>query len=286
MRFLTGKRIVVAEILAALMCVGALFVSCDYWEEDWYKGETTSAASDPEESKAENRLRNDQNVTVDSRSILIRDSDTGLPVVNAQIVIQQNQVVIVTLTTGETGIASLASGQQLADGVYLFIITKDGYMRVEDNVTVANNGIASGNQISLPKTINEPNIKIVLDWGVKPTDLDSHLRMNDYHLCYWNMSVANGNMRLDRDDVTSYGPETVTIRNVDSSATYKYYVHNYSESPAMTTSGARVRVWVNNEYRQTYVIPTTGEGLYWHVFDITGGNTFVNGAGIVQSEPQ
>ncbi|MCR5621935.1 MAG: hypothetical protein K6G18_08760 [Treponema sp.] len=284
MKLFTGKNGMLAGIVVAFICAVSLLVSCDYWKEDFYKnnGDTKDSSGF---SKDENRP-DDQNVNVDNRSILIRDSDTGRPVSNAQILVQQNRITIVTLTTGDTGIASFAGGVQLADGVYLFIITRDGYMRTEDNLTIANNGIVAGNQISLPKTINEPNIKIVLDWGLKPYDLDSHIRLRDYHVYYANPKDANGALDLDRDDVTSYGPETITIRNIDSSATYKYYVHNYSESPEMTTSGARVRVYVNNVYRNTYTIPTVGSGLYWHVFDITGGNNFVNGAGIVQSEPQ
>ncbi len=258
--------------------------SCDYWKEDFYKAGGDTANDSAGFSKTESRP-NDQNIAVDNRSILIRDSDTGRPVVNAQILVQQNRITLVTMTTGNSGIASLG-GQQLADGVYLFVITSDGYMRTEDNLTIANNGIVAGNQISLPKTINEPNIKIILDWGIKPYDLDSHIRLRDYHVYYANPVDANGALNLDRDDVTSYGPETITIRNIDSSARYRYYVHNYSESPEMSTSGARVRVYVNNVYRNTYTIPTTGSGLYWHVFDITGGSNFVAGAGIVQSEPQ
>ena len=159
-------------------------------------------------------------------------------------------------------------------------------MSTTDDLSIANNGIVAGNQISVPKTINEPNIKITLDWGESPLDLDSHLRMGNYHVWYYDPVEQNGNMDLDNDDTNGLGPETITIRNVDPSATYKYYVHNYSESPAITTSGARVRVYLNNTQQNTYVIPTTGSGLYWHVFNITGGNTFVNGAGIVQSEPQ
>lgn len=278
-------RVVAVVAAVALVVTTLMLASCDYWNTEWYKGQKEAAQS-TEGSKTANRP-DDQNVVVDSRSILIRDSDTGRPIVNAQILVQQNRVTIVTLTTGATGIASFAGGLQLADGVYLFVISGDGYMRTEDNLTIANNGIVAGNQISLPRVINEPNIKIVLDWGKDPLDLDSHLKVRDYHICYWNMTDANGTLHLDRDDVTSYGPETVTIRNIDSSATYKYYVHNFSETPEMsTTSGARVRVWVNNTYRNTYTIPTSGSGLYWHVFDITGGSNFVNGAGIVQSEPQ
>ena len=86
------------------------------------------------------------------------------------------------------------------------------------------------NIIPLSPKIEDPFFRIVLTWGQNPIDLDSHLVTEDnLHIYYANKNItSNGQtMSLDVDDVTSYGPETVTILE-PSDNKYTYYVHNWS----------------------------------------------------------
>ncbi len=64
------------------------------------------------------------------------------------------------------------------------------------------------------------SIRIILDWDKSPNDLDAHLvKDGDYHISYRNKRVADdGAAQLDRDDMNGYGPETITINNVESNS--------------------------------------------------------------------
>lgn len=115
-------------------------------------------------------------------------------------------------------------------------------------------------------------ISIRLTWGQAPLDVDSHLLTpQGTHIDYTekgSLTVAPF-ANLDIDDVTSFGPEIVTIRRV-AQGTYRYFLHNFSNtfSPGMTGSPVRVEVTYGGNTR--VFTPAAGEGAlrYWHAFDI------------------
>lgn len=129
--------------------------------------------------------------------------------------------------------------------------------------------------IGIPKA---SETRIVLTWGLNPRDLDSHLigpaiAGGKFHTWYGSKQYQSDNttiVDLDWDDVTSYGPETTTIRQ-DIVGTYKFYVHNYSGESAMTASGAKIEVirGVDWEHPIVYTIPTGGSERYWIAFEFT-----------------
>jgi uncharacterized protein YfaP (DUF2135 family) len=116
-------------------------------------------------------------------------------------------------------------------------------------------------------------ISIKLTWGQAPEDVDSHLLTpHGTHIDYTqkgSLTVAPF-ANLDIDDVTSFGPEIVTIRRV-AIGTYRYYLHNFSNtfSPVGMT-GSPVRVEVTYGGNTRVFTPGAGEGAsrYWHAFDI------------------
>ena len=63
-------------------------------------------------------------------------------------------------------------------------------------------------------------------------------------------------VKLDKDDTTSYGPETTTILlGEDNISAFKYYVHDFggsSGSNRMSFSGARVTVYYGGEGPECY----------------------------------
>lgn len=129
--------------------------------------------------------------------------------------------------------------------------------------------------IGIPK---ESETRIVLTWGKDPTDLDSHLigpavSGGQFHTWYGVKEYSDNNtsiVDLDWDDVTSYGPETTTIRQ-DVVGTYKFYVHNYSGESALTASGAKVEVIRGTDWEnpKVYNVPAGGSERYWIVFEFT-----------------
>lgn len=217
----------------------------------------------------------DENVALpaeikDGRFLLITDSDTGNPVPDADVNIDQKWDV----KSSSEGKAPLPDAVE--DGEHSLTVKKDGeYVETSGNFTVQDGEVSSAPQISIPKVVDYDRIKIVLNWGETPSDLDSHIFNGNYHVYYVNKDA--GNLNLDRDDTTSYGPETVTIRDIDKNDVYRYFVHNYSDgfdylSERLSNSDACVQVYFNNELRQTFNIKPGLAGTVWHVFDIVDGN--------------
>jgi len=97
------------------------------------------------------------------------------------------------------------------------------------------------------------DLTLVLTWGSQPPDLDSHLSGPDtsggrFHLFYQNRtSPPVPYVNLDLDDTTGQGPETITIRRHPATGAfipgeYRYWVHNFSQSPEFAGSNARVAI--------------------------------------------
>ncbi len=144
------------------------------------------------------------------------------------------------------------------------------------NCLVVSNGSGSG----------QTSISIKLTWGSAPLDLDSHLVGSSGTGVAINF-VTKGSLssfpfaQLDVDDVSSFGPEVITIFKFDTVGTYRYSVNNFSEtfSPGMTGSPSRVELNLNGDI--TVFTPPAGEGLNvtWNVFEFvvaTDGAITVN----------
>jgi hypothetical protein len=131
-------------------------------------------------------------------------------------------------------------------------------------------------ELALIRERTAGGFRIVLNWGEFPSDLDLHLESGGYHISYRNMRVsADGGVKLDRDDVDSYGPETVTIGRYDPQAEYIVYVMDYTNrnrgsSAEMGRSGALVQVYSSDRLLQTFRVPG-GTGVRWNIFRIVRG---------------
>jgi uncharacterized protein YfaP (DUF2135 family) len=119
-------------------------------------------------------------------------------------------------------------------------------------------------------------LRIIVDWGSEPKDLDAHLVKKDsYHISYRNMRQYEDHVMLDRDERNGHGPETITIMKLDESGHYTYYVHDYSNrknkgSSALGRSGATVKVYNNREIIYEFFVGQ-GNGTVWKVFSIKNG---------------
>jgi len=167
-------------------------------------------------------------------------------------------------------------------GYYTATYSKDGFVTKSQNTIAIENATSNiQNEALTPVMEEETSYRVVLTWGETPRDLDSHITgpTEDgdgyFHVCYWNEYYrdAEGNdiVTLDHDDVTSYGPETVTLITPQDDAIYRYSVHNYSGEADMKISNATVVVYEGTTLVATYHIPLIGEGDVWNVFDIVDG---------------
>lgn len=213
----------------------------------------------------------DVNVDVEGRNLLVKDADTGLPVSGATVNIDDGKWEVVT---DENGIVEVPS--KVKNGTHTLLITKDDdYVPTTAELVIARKKITSGNQISIPKKVSYERIKIVLDWGANPKDLDANIITDGQRIYYKNQNIEG--IRLDRDDKDSYGPETITLENPDSSKVYSYYVSDYSNDTNefanyLSKSGATVVVYKNNDFYNSYSFDHPTNGITWHVFDIVNGD--------------
>jgi PKD repeat protein len=165
-----------------------------------------------------------------------------------------------------------------AEGTHSVTASATGYTNYSNSEVVIPDGGTLELQISLSPTLATGQYRFVLTWGEFPLDLDSHLKTPSiggtvYHIYYNDQGSADAPpyVILDIDDQTSFGPETMTIYDLQPGE-YHYFIHNYSESPDITTSGAVVQIFNENGLIQTLQVPTSGTGLYWDVCTLNGSN--------------
>lgn len=199
--------------------------------------------------------------------------------------------VLDTVTTNSSGAYTT---NDLNGGYYtLEFIDNRGYAVSYEtktlNVAISGNATTANQNVSLvPIGESLDQIRIVLNWGANPSDLDSHLLVCDamtgateQHVYYSDKRPTGAGANLDVDDTSSYGPETVTITDIKDDCIYKYYVYNFSShgssSYALSNSSATVTVYLGAE-TYTYTVPY-GNACYWNVFTYnarTGEFTVVN----------
>ena len=133
------------------------------------------------------------------------------------------------------------------------------------------------NRYSISPALPPGKIRVVLDWLQNPRDLDAHLeRKGTYHLSYRDMRNYKDQAWLDRDDQDGFGPETITVLKLAREWHYSYVVHDYThrairDSRKLSKSRAHVRVYTSDGILKTFVVPSTGQGNYWRVFDVVDG---------------
>ena len=186
--------------------------------------------------------------------------------------------IVRSVTTDSNGKYKLT----LRAGSYTGVIKKAGFVGSSFNILIIGSLSNLNQNATITPILEDAETRIVLSWGATPSDLDSHLLgpsigSDRFHLYYNNRThYENGVLmaNLDRDDTSSYGPETTTI-NVQKDGTYEYYIFNYSNrsstgNMALAQSGAKVEVYRGSYLVKTFNVPTNKAGKYWKVFELRG----------------
>jgi hypothetical protein len=132
------------------------------------------------------------------------------------------------------------------------------------------------NRYSVSPALDPGKLRIVLEWGDAPADLDAHLvKQGEFHVSFRNMKNYKDQVFLDRDDTDQYGPETITIEDVDASGRYDFFVHDWTNqnnagSHALAKSKARVMVFDAEGLVASYFVPDLA-GTAWTAFHIVDG---------------
>ncbi len=173
----------------------------------------------------------------------------------------------------------------LSSDAHILSASASGFSNYTNSQIYIADGDTLSFDISLSPELAEGAMRIVLNWGSSPSDLDSYLKTpamdgTEYTVYYGSKGSADSApyATLDHDEQSGYGPETITIYQ-RADGTYKYYVHKYSSTGDLVTSNAVVQVYTNDGLVTSVNIPSTGTGAYWNVLTIdgnTGSVTVVN----------
>lgn len=200
-------------------------------------------------------------INVHVLSATIKDQN----IADAEVILQKNGEHSSSSKTNAQGRTTVQNNSN-DNAENLLIIKKNGYS------TLVVKCPCDGMTYALSPVLTQlDSMRIVLNWGKNPKDLDSHLSYNDQHI-FWNNKIGN-KANLDVDDVDSYGPETITIDKRLDNQYYVYSVHNYSfrdqpNSNSLANSQAKVMVYVGESLIRSYYVPTNQNGNLWTVFRI------------------
>lgn len=265
------------ENLAARSGYSILLIKANYLTEDYNTIETQ-----PNEIKyLETVLQiNSQyeglgNITGNIRNALDGSGVSGLNINIRDGINTRTGSIVRTATTGNNGNYDVF---ELEAGNYTGEISGSGYQINYFTILVLGGRTNEGQNGVVNPLLAGGEMRIVLSWGANPSDLDSHLtgptsdNSSDRFHVYFGQARST-NINLDRDDVSSYGPETTTIQQ-QVEGLYRYSIHDYSNggsssSSAMANSSANVKVYNGNGLVAEFNVPNQA-GTLWTVFEMRG----------------
>lgn len=216
------------------------------------------------------------------------------------------------LATAQDGITILPSSLTANDGSFAIVNVPAGNYTLEvkgANVASAYRTVVSAGadtpasqNILVSPLLNTDEVRVVLSWNAEPRDLDSHLEYGSSapNQVVWNDKVKlGGDLTLDVDVVTGFGPETVTLKGSTWSQSRRgYSVYNWSREckarnffgsctdyAELYESGAIVRVYRSNGLVRSYVVGNGQVGRWWQLFCFNADKSIVDvgAAGCSQS---
>lgn len=185
----------------------------------------------------------------------------------------QIQPVDMEVVTDEYGNYSI---QNAPTGHFTITIEASNYFSRQSEDVTFNSGDNTVSPMTLVSQPAEGEIRIILIWGRSPSDLDTHFTGptdsgSRFHIYFSEKAATDVN--LDVDDVSSYGPETLTIKKLVTGV-YRYSVFNYSNQSntgglEIASSPARVEIYNHRGLVKKYIAPHfTGAGNTWRVFEM------------------
>jgi hypothetical protein len=163
------------------------------------------------------------------------------------------------------------------DGFYKVSFRADGFVPSDFDIEITA-GTIFFNRFSISPVMDLKFLRVVVDWDKTPQDLDAHfVKEGEYHISYRHMkTTADGQAQLDRDCTTGYGPETITCTLVSSTATYEYFMHDFTNRSSKTSkklsdSKAMVKVFAEGKLLRVFRVPQDKIGNVWRVFKVHQG---------------
>jgi hypothetical protein len=225
---------------------------------------------------------------------IVVNASTGAPLANADVFFSfgdntDPELADLATQTNQNGTYTIADSPT---GTFICVVRADGFADsvIEDvNFDEGENDIRPA---ATSEALESGQLRIVLTWGESPSDLDSHLTGpgtdgGRFHVYWSNRSPSNAGANLDRDDTSSFGPETITITDLRDGL-YRYSVYNFSSSGSngalgIADSPAQVSVFDETGQIRSYTAPSasSGDGNTWRVLelDVAGGSVSISDNG-------
>ena len=189
-------------------------------------------------------------------------------------------------------IGRLSSGAKFLDGRYAVVGAATSMNFTADQIAAIEKAF---DKVGIKP---QESVRIVLNWGATPSDLDSHLtgpavngegRFHTYYSAKnyyidgsYYANYLNFAAELDYDDTDSYGPEITTIHEL-TPGNYYFYIHDYTnrdaeDSTELSTSGVSVNVYkgsTNELYKledgsnASFTVSSTHTATLWKVCKIS-----------------
>lgn len=180
--------------------------------------------------------------------------------------------------SGKDGVFSL----ELDPDTYDVTVTADGYVVENFEFKMEEDRNYSGEQFVISPELSAGSARIVLEWGAEPQDLDSYLigesdNSGSVFVSYFNKVCEAA--ELDVDDTNGYGPETITLYDLEG--VYRYTVVDYRLTYTLQEHGATVKVYLPGKAPEVITIaPGAGVENIWEVFELDHGElNILNRAG-------
>ncbi len=185
-----------------------------------------------------------------------------------------------SVKTKSDGTFSIA---ELPYGAYQVVASKTGYIQGTRSAQLLQPTVNL--DFVLTPVLDSNQYRAVLTWGAEPNDLDLHLWTLGTEIYFSNKGSLDTipYALLDVDDVSGYGPETITIGTLLD--TCKFSVYNYSGSPDITVSRAHIDFYKGASLIRSFDVPTTGVGRWWYAFDLTPTGSIIERNTIIDYNP-
>ena len=192
---------------------------------------------------------------IDEKLVLsFKDSVDGAPLSDANVTIKKD-----SYKTDNKGYIYIPVSKfaNIDNAIIPMEFKKPGYITSKIDLIIQLGSIWN-KRFVISRQLNIENIRIVLQWGAKPRDLDLHLVTKEFHVSYRNLKNIPNKANLDRDDKNGYGPETLTLNRIEKGTTYRIYVHNFSGESSIRSDGA-VYIYANNKLEKLIYLPETSQ---------------------------
>jgi hypothetical protein len=217
----------------------------------------------------------------------VTDARTSDPIADATVCLEDTSICD---STGPDGFYRL---ENVPAGGYTFEANSasQDYNSVAKDAVIQTNSTVTLN-FALLHILYEGEIRIVLTWDSTPTwppedlpnDLNLHmwteLEPPDHHIFIGNIGNCE-NLEVspyacyESDEQKGSGPDAIVLREDDTSV-FSFAVLNYYADrtgvPPITSLNARVRVYNADTLLREFVVPPTGDGDLWYVFDLEYGD--------------